>query len=62
MEAVHSPPFYEGKKMVEDLSSAFDNEPLNTAEVNIESTPASVTEMLGNRMFGGFQMLLTPTF
>lgn len=32
---------------------ALDNDLLNAAEVNAESTPASVTQMLCNRRFGG---------
>lgn len=42
-----------GKKVVEHLSSAPDNELLSAAKVTAESTPASVVEMLHEKMFGG---------
>lgn len=50
------------KKVVENLSSTTNNDLLNAAEVNAESTPASVAEMLCNKMFEGAPDVSDPYF
>lgn len=62
MEAILYPPIDKGKKVVENMSFAPDNELLNAAEVNVESTLASVTEMLYNKMFDGVLDASNPCF
>lgn len=62
IEAVPSLPIDKGKKEVENLSFTPDNELLNATKVNVESTLASVAEMLCSKMFGGLQMFLTLVF
>lgn len=53
VEVGPSPLIVKGKKVVENLTFAPNNELLNAAEVGADSTPASKTEMLHSRMFGG---------
>lgn len=48
-----SPPVDKGKRVVENLSSALNNELLNATEVTAESMLAFVAEILCGRMFEG---------
>ncbi|XP_043813909.1 uncharacterized protein LOC110619837 [Manihot esculenta] len=50
-EAILSSPIDKRKKVVENLSSTPDNELLNGTEVNVESTLASMAEMLCDKIF-----------
>lgn len=62
MEVGPSPSIDKEKSAVENLSSAFDNELLNAAEVGVDSTPASITEMLCIKVFEGVPNISNPPF
>lgn len=56
------PPADKGKQAVGQLSSAFDNELLNAAEVTLGSATTSMAKMLRERMFGGVFDVSNPCF
>lgn len=62
VETSPSPSVDKKKRAVENLSSAPDNELLNTTEVGANCTPVSITEMLYSKVFGGILDVSDPYF
>lgn len=44
------------------LSSALDNDILNSSKIDVDSTPTSITELLCNKVFGGVPDISKPHF